>query len=130
MIVKDNGKGRVTRRNKQTIKYFLPNKQLNTFDHPYHMHKFLDSEPSTFLLVNRYIISNKFDKHIQLHMIKISTGAVPGPGVTRIVPTFWPRNFSDSTRIMPLPRPFESWVRWKIHPSHLCNYVLVGAISE
>ena len=53
MIVKDNGKGQVTRRNNQTNKYFLHYKQLNTFDHPYHIQKFLDSEPSTFLLVNR-----------------------------------------------------------------------------
>ena len=66
MIVKDNGKGQITCRNKQTYK------QLNTFDHSYHIHKYLDSEPSTFLLVNRHIIFNKFDKHIQLHMIMIS----------------------------------------------------------
>ena len=50
-------------------------KQINIFyvksDHPYHIHKYLDSEPSTFLLVNRYIIFNKFVKHIQLHMIMI-----------------------------------------------------------
>ena len=26
---------------KQTNKYFLHYKQLNTFDHPYHIHKFL-----------------------------------------------------------------------------------------
>ena len=52
MIVKDNGKGQVTRRNKQTNKYFPHYKQLNTFDHSYHIHKYLDSEPSTFLLVN------------------------------------------------------------------------------
>ena len=84
MIVKDNGKGQVTRRNKQTDKYFLHYKQLNTFDHPYHIHKYLDSEPSTFLLVNRYINFNKFDKHIQLHMIMIYTGALTGkaPGLT------------------------------------------------
>ena len=73
---------------------------LPIFDHPYHIHKYLDSEPSTFLLVNRYIIFNKFVKHIQLHMITIYTGALlakghrrdinNGPGVTRIVPTFWP----------------------------------------
>ena len=67
MIVKDNGEGQVTRRNKQTSKYFFTLKQLNTFDHPYHIHKYLDSEPSTFLLVNRYIIFNKFANHIQLH---------------------------------------------------------------
>ena len=88
----------MTRRNKQTNKYFLHYKQLNTFDHPYHIHKYLDSEFSTFLLVNRYIIFNKFDEHIQLHMVMIYTGAVPGqglrpdihndPGVTRIVHTF------------------------------------------
>ena len=77
---------------------FLHYKQLNTFDHPYQIHKYLDSEPSTFFLVNRYIIFNKFDKHIQLHMIMIYIGALHGqgsrpdinnnPGVTRIVPTF------------------------------------------
>ena len=93
MIVKDDGKGQVTRRNKQTNEYFL-----HSFDHPYHIHKFLDSEPSTFLLVNRYIIFNKFVKHIQLHMIMIYTGALSAkghrpdinnsPGVTRVVPTF------------------------------------------
>ena len=64
----------------QTSKYFLHYKQLNTFDHPYHIHKYLDSEPSTFLLVNRYIIFSKFDKHIQLHMIMIYTGALSGQG--------------------------------------------------
>ena len=78
MIVKDNVKGQVTRRNKQTNRYFFHYRQLNTFDHPYHIHKYLDSEPSTFLLVNRYIIFIKFDKHIQLHMIMIYTGALPG----------------------------------------------------
>ena len=41
-------------------------KQLNTFDHPYCIHKYLASEPLTFLLADRYIISNKFDKDIQL----------------------------------------------------------------
>ena len=96
--MKDNSKGQVTRRNKHTNKYFSNHKQLNTFDHPYHIHKYLDSEPSTFLLVNRYSVFNKFDKHIQLHMIMIYTGALPGhgprpdinngPGMTRIVHTF------------------------------------------
>ena len=62
----------------------------------------IDSEPSTFLLVNKCIIFNKFVKHIQLHMIMIYTGALPGQGpqadinngpkVTRIVPTFWPQH--------------------------------------
>ena len=65
---------------KQANKYFLHYKQLNTFDHLYHIHKYLDSEPLTFLLVNSYIIFNKFDKHIQLHMIMISTGALSGQG--------------------------------------------------
>ena len=65
---------------KQTNKYFLCYKQLNTFEHPYHIHKCLDSEPSTFLLINRYIIFNKFDKDIQLHMIMIYTGALSGQG--------------------------------------------------
>ena len=41
--------------NKQIFHY----KQLNTFDHPYHIHKYLDTEHSTFLLDNRYIIFNK-----------------------------------------------------------------------
>ena len=36
------------------------------------------SEPSTFLLVNRYIICNKFNKHVQLRMIMIYNGAL-GP---------------------------------------------------
>ena len=40
----------------QRNKYFLHYKQLNTFDHPYDIHKSLDSESSTFLLVNRYVI--------------------------------------------------------------------------
>ena len=80
MIVKDNAKGQVTCQNKQTNKIFLHYKQLNTFDHPYHIHKYLDSEHLTFLLVDRYIIFNKFDKDIQLHMIMIYTGALPGQG--------------------------------------------------
>ena len=33
-------------------KHFIHYKQLNAFDHPYHIHKYLDSEPSTFLPVN------------------------------------------------------------------------------
>ena len=53
---------------------------MNTFDHPYHIHKYLDSEPSTFLLVDRYIIFNIFVKHIQLHLIMIYTGALSGQG--------------------------------------------------
>ena len=65
---------------KQTNKYFLNYKQLNTFDHPYHIHKYLGSELSTFLLINRYIIFNKFDKHIQLHMTMIYTGPLSGQG--------------------------------------------------
>ena len=80
MIVKDNCKGQVTCRNKRTNKHFWHYKQLNTFDHPNHIHKYLDSEPSTILLVDKYIIINKFDKHIQLHMIMIYTGALPGQG--------------------------------------------------
>ena len=114
MILKDNGKGQVTYRNKQTKEYFLHWKQLNAFDHPYHIHKYLDSEPSTFLLVDRYIIFNKSVKRIQLHMIMIYTDAAPtngympdlnnGPGVTRIVPTFWRQHFSNWTRIMAPPQ--------------------------
>ena len=70
----------IPERRKQTNKYFLHYKQLDTFDHPYYTRKCLDSEPSTYLLVNRYIIFNKFDKHIQLHMIIIYTGALSGQG--------------------------------------------------
>ena len=58
---------------KETNKYFLHHKQLNTFDHLYPIHKYLDSESSAFLLVSRYIVFNKFDKHIQQHMILIYT---------------------------------------------------------
>ena len=65
---------------KQTNKYFFCYKQLNTFDLPYYKHKCLDSEPSTFLLVNRYITFNRFDKDIKLRMIMIYTGALPGQG--------------------------------------------------
>ena len=52
MIGKYNGKDQVTCRNEQTNKHVLHYKQLNTFDHPYHIEKYLDSEPSTFLPVN------------------------------------------------------------------------------
>ena len=62
---------------KQTNKYFLHYKQLNTLI-PLIIHKYLDSKPSTFLLANRYIIFNTFDKHIKLHMIMIYTGALSG----------------------------------------------------
>ena len=65
---------------KQTNEYLFCYKQLNTFDHPYYIHTCLESEPSTFLLVNRYIIFNKFDKNIQLHMIMIYIGALPVQG--------------------------------------------------
>ena len=63
---------------KQTNKYFF---LLQTTEYlPYYKHKCLDSEPSTFLLVNRYIIFNKFDKDIKLHRIMIYTGDLPGQG--------------------------------------------------
>ena len=55
----------------QTTEY-----SVNTFDQHYYIHKCLDSEPSTFLLVNRFIIFNKFDKNIQLDMIMIYTSAL------------------------------------------------------
>ena len=56
---------------KQTNKYFF---LLQTTEYlPYYKHKCLDSKPSTFLLVNRYIIFNKFDKDIKLHRIMIYT---------------------------------------------------------
>ena len=63
---------------KQTNKYFF---LLQTTEYlPYYKHKCLDREPSTFLLVNRYIIFNKFDKDIKLHRIVIYTGDLPGQG--------------------------------------------------
>ena len=63
---------------KQTNKYFF---LLQTTEYlPYYKHKCLDSEPSTFLLVNRYIIFNKFDKDIKPHRIIIYTGNLPGQG--------------------------------------------------
>ena len=34
--------------------FFLHYKHLTIFDHPDNIHKSLDSEPSTFLLVNKY----------------------------------------------------------------------------
>ena len=67
--------GEVHRRNK----YFLRYKQLNTFYH-FYVHKCLDSDSSNFFLVNRYIIFNKFDKHIQPHMIMVYTSAIFGLG--------------------------------------------------
>ena len=67
-------------RMKQRHKCFLRYKQLNTFHYPYHVDKCLDSELSTFLLVSRYIIFNKFDEHIQLHMVMIYTGAISDQG--------------------------------------------------
>ena len=93
---------------------------MNTFDHPYHIHKYLDSELSTFLLVDRYIIFNKFVKHIQLYMIMIYTGALPakghrpdlnnGPGETRIVPTFWPQHlFKLNSNNGPSPGYSNLW---------------------
>ena len=70
--------GEVTLRDlSKGINIFLGCKQLNTFDQPYYIRKSLGSEPSPFLLVNRYIIFNKFDKHIQLNMM-IYTGALSG----------------------------------------------------
>ena len=36
--------------------FFIHYKQFDILDHPYDIHKSLDSEPSTFLLVNRYVI--------------------------------------------------------------------------
>ena len=65
---------------RKQIKIFYIKNNWSSFDHSYHIHKYLDSEPSTFLLANRYIIFNKCVKHIQLHMIMIYTGALPGQG--------------------------------------------------
>ena len=51
MTVKDSRKGQVTCRNKQTNECFLHSKQLNAFDHPYHIHKYLvNLEPSCWLI--------------------------------------------------------------------------------
>ena len=75
--------GEVRDLSKQINTFYITNNSyfiLQTFDHPYYIHKCLDSEPSAFLLVNRYIIFNKFDKHTQLHMIMIYTGALSGQG--------------------------------------------------
>ena len=100
---------------KQTNDFFLHFRQLNTFDHPYHIHKYLDNESSTCLLldISTLITFDKFDKHIQLHIIMIYTGALSGkdpkPGikirtlVTRIVPVFWPQHLFKFSRIMALP---------------------------
>ena len=88
---------------KQTSKYFLHYKHLNTFDHPYKIHKCLDSEPSTFLRVNRDIIFNKFDKHISatydndLHWFLIWPRA---PRMAQMVPTFWSLHLFKLTRTM------------------------------
>ena len=54
---------------KQRNKCFFLLQTTECLDHPYYMQKCLDSKCSTFLLVNSYIIFNKFDKDIQLHMI-------------------------------------------------------------
>ena len=49
---------------KQQINIFF---LLQTTEYlPYYKHKCLDSEPSTFLLANKYIIFNKFDKGMYL----------------------------------------------------------------
>ena len=45
---------------KQGNKYFQGYKKLNTFDHPYHLHKRLDREPFTTLPVKSRIILNEF----------------------------------------------------------------------
>ena len=61
---------------KQPINIFF---LLQTTEYlPYYKHKCLDSEPSTFLLANRYIIFNKFDKDIVPHRIMTYTGDLPG----------------------------------------------------
>ena len=64
---------------KQTNQYFF---LLQTTEYlwSYNKHKWLDSELSTLLLVNGYIIFNKFDKDIKLHRIMIYTGDLPGQG--------------------------------------------------
>ena len=56
-------------RPKQQINIFF---LLQTTEYlPYYKHNCLDSEPSTFLLGNRYIIFKQIDKDIILHMIMI-----------------------------------------------------------
>ena len=106
----------------------MHDKQLTTFDHPYHIHKYLDSvnlQPSCWLIGTLFSI-----KHMQLHMIMIYTGALSGqrpdinngPGVTRIVPTFGPSIYSNSTRIMALPRAIPVFAQMEDTPvkvSHL-----------
>ena len=112
---------------KQTSKYFLHYKHLNTFDHPYKIHKCLDSEPSTFLRVNRDIIFNKFDKHISatydndLHWCLIWPRA---PRMAQMVPAFIQINSDNG------PSGHSSF-RWKIHLFKSLTYdFLVGVISE
>ena len=63
---------------KQQINIFF---LLQTTEYlPYYKHKYLDSEPSTFLLAYRYIIFYKLDKDIIPHRIMIYTGDLPGQG--------------------------------------------------
>ena len=71
------GEVKLQRLNQQINTFFL----LQTTEYlPYYKHKCLDSEPSTFLLANRYINFNKFDKDIILHRIMIYIGDLPGQG--------------------------------------------------
>ena len=65
---KDDWRGNPQRLKQRNI--FLGCKQLNAFDHPYYIRKSLESEPSTFLPVIRYIIFNIFS-----YMILISVMA-------------------------------------------------------
>ena len=74
-ILRMTGEVKPQRLKQQINIFFL----LQTTEYlPYYKHKCLDSEPSTFLLANRYIIFNKFDKDIILHRTMIYTGDLPG----------------------------------------------------
>ena len=55
-ILQMTGKVNPQRLEQRNTYLFLHYKQLTIFDHPYYIHKSLDSEPSTFLLVNGYVI--------------------------------------------------------------------------
>ena len=78
---------------KQQINIFF---LLQTTEYlPYYKHKCLDSEPSTFLLANRYIIFNKFDKDIILHRIMIYLAKGPTLDINNV-----PGDDSNSAQIL------------------------------
>ena len=89
---------------KQTNKHVLHYKQLNTFDHPYHIDKYLDSEPSTFLPVNvpkpfqccqmniHLFLSLTYGFLLGAYICPRAAGptSIMAKEVTRIVALFWP----------------------------------------